>query len=381
METKSKTAISLFSGAGGLDIGILQAGFEVLTCIEIDPHCCSTLKTTVQREQRSTRIIEDDIRNVDAKDLMEQLSLRRGELDLLCGGPPCQPFSQIGKKGFLTDKRGLLLFEIIKFAKVFFPKAIMIEQVKGILNAHDETGCPGTVMERLLKDLEELGYQAKWKIMNAADYGVPQLRERVIIVATQKNYQFIFPYPTHAHHTEQMTLFSLKPYVTVGEVLKDLDKPQIGKDTHREDSHVDVTPQGDKKRINGVLEGGCLVNSEHLPPEQKGKLTKKDTTKFKRLARNEPANTLRCGEIFFHPLEDRYLSPREYMRIHGYPDDYILQGPIRGRSGQVKYLDQHRQIANSVPPPLARAVAQSIWEALEGKTELCQEYLKFSVIP
>jgi DNA (cytosine-5)-methyltransferase 1 len=104
---------------------------------------------------------------------------------------------------------------------------------------------------------------------------------------------------------------------------------------------------------------------ENAPSEVKGRLTKKDTTKFLRLGRKKQSNTLRCGEIFFHPTQDRYLTPREYMRLHGFPDDYILQGPIRGRSGSVKNLDQHRQIANSVPPPVARALAAALAERLQ----------------
>ncbi|MFO0108808.1 MAG: DNA cytosine methyltransferase, partial [bacterium] len=90
----------------------------------------------------------------------------------------------------------------------------------------------------------------------------------------------------------------------------------------------------------------------------------------RRLSFSEPSLTLRCGEIFFHPVEDRYLTPREYMRIHGYPDNYFLKGPVRGRSGKVRYLDQHRQIANSVPPPVAYAIATEITKFLTPKTVL-----------
>src|SRR5262252_5849192 len=91
-----KSALSLFSGAGGLDIGVMQAGFDVLACIEIDPHCCDTLRDAATRERRNTRVIEDDIRAVDPASLMRELSLKPGALDLLCGGSPCQSFSQIG---------------------------------------------------------------------------------------------------------------------------------------------------------------------------------------------------------------------------------------------------------------------------------------------
>ena len=120
-----------------MDIGVMAAGFEVVACIEVDPHCCETLRAAAAREGRNTRVIEDDIRQVDPKELMSQLELKPGQLDLLCGGPPCQAFSQIGKQEALADERGLLLFQMARFAKVFKPKAILMEQVKGLLSAKD----------------------------------------------------------------------------------------------------------------------------------------------------------------------------------------------------------------------------------------------------
>ena len=176
----------------------------------------------------------------------------------------------------------------------------------------------------------------------------------------RSNIRFQFPLPTNSDPKKSGLLFSLQPYKTVGEVIGDLGQPYKLNGHIPEDSHLDVTPQGDRFRIQGVGEGSHLACEVHLPIEQRKNLTKKDTTKFKRLSRTQPSNTLRCGEIFFHPLEDRYLTPREYLRIHGYPNDYILRGPIRGRSGRVRFLDQHRQVANSVPPPVAKALATAI---------------------
>lgn len=374
MTIKKLKAISLFTGAGGMDVGLLQAGFNILACVEIDPHCCDTLREATIREKRKTLVIEEDIRKIHPQEFMNTLNLRPGELDLLCGGPPCQAFSQIGKQRSLNDERGLLLFEIVRFAEIFKPKAIFIEQVKGLLSARGPKEERGEVFNKLLSSLESLDYVPKWQIVNAADYGVPQLRQRVFIVATQRPNGFQFPAPTHAPKSETLSLFALKPHVTAGDVLH-LGKPGRKGGALREDSHVDVTPDGDRARIKGVPEGSYLAAQKHLPKKQLCNLTKKDTTKFLRLHRQRPANTLRCGEIFFHPTSDRYLTPREYLRLHGYPDDYLLKGPIRGRSGRVRFLDQHRQVANSVPPPLAKAMGHEIRKVIYN----CQKSSSFLV--
>jgi DNA (cytosine-5)-methyltransferase 1 len=332
------SALSLFSGAGGMDIGIRQAGFKVLACIEIDPHCCETLSHAIKREGTETLLLEIDIKQIQPSHLMKSLNLQAGDLDLLFGGSPCQSFSQAGKRNSLEDERGLLLFEFVRFAKVLMPKVILMEQVKGLLKAPDQAGSIGGVCKDLTIQLESLGYTFNIQTINSVDYGVAQTRERVFIVATQKSENFNFPTPTHGKLDAQISLFPVESYMNVGQALMGLGKPSTDKDNPPEDSHLDVTPVGDRRRIHGVPEGSFLAKETHLPAEQRCKLTKKDTTKFRRLAFAEPSLTLRCGEIFFHPVEDRYLTPREYMRVHGYPDDYLLKGPIKSRSGRVRTL-------------------------------------------
>lgn len=360
-------AVSLFSGAGGMDIGVLQAGFEVLACIEHDPNACETLRHNIEKEGRRTQVLEGDVRDVDPAALMRSMRLKEGRLDLLFGGPPCQTFSQIGKQQGLEDERGLLLFQMVRFARVFKPRAVLIENVKGLLSAQGAGGVRGEVLQHLVQELEELGYSVKWQVLTAADYGVAQLRHRVFVVAMSEPDGFVFPEPTHAPNGS----LTCAPYFTVGEALSGLSTPPRKSGSIPEDSHVDVTPEGDQSRINGVPEGWPLAKCAHLPVEQRKRLTAKDTTKFLRTHRERPSNTLRCGEVFYHHTENRYLTPREYMRLHGYPDDYELRGPVRGRTGVVKVLDQHRLVANSVPPPVARVVAESIRGALK-----CQKSTK-----
>lgn len=362
-----RQALSLFSGAGGMDIGVKQAGFDVKACIELDKHCCSTLRHNLERQHAQTTVVEGDIRSFDPLQLAHDLRIEPGTLDLLFGGPPCQAFSQIGKQKALNDDRGVLLFQMTRFAEALRPKAILIEQVKGLLSAKDSRGIRGGVLELLLKRLTELGYVPKWTVLNAADYGVPQKRQRLFIVALREPNGFSFPAPQFASAKDTSLLFRLPQHRNVGEVLSDLPDPVAKGCPATISNHVDITPDGDKRRIGYVPEGDHLARQHSAPRDVVGNLSKKDTTKFLRLSRWQPANTLRCGEVFFHPLQQRYLTPREYMRIHGYPDEYELVGPIRGRTGRVKNLDQHRQIANSVPPPLAKVIASEILKVLNAR--------------
>lgn len=346
-----------------MDIGVERAGFEVLGAIEQDKNCCETLRWAASRKQRPNLVIEGDIRELDPEELRERLGLEEESLDLLFGGPPCQTFSAIGKKQGIKDARGLLVFEMTRFARVFRPRFVLMEQVKGFLTAKGASGERGEVFRALISEFESLGYSTRYEVLNAADYGVPQLRKRLFIVAGRDLEGFDFPRPTHHSLKEAEKLGNgakKSLHITVGQVIGGLGAPILKSEGERLDGHIDCTPAGDRRRIHGVHEGKYLASQFHLPAAQRGRLTKKDTTKFLRLSRERASNTLRCGEIFFHPTEDRYLTPREYMRIHCYPDDYLLKGPVRGRSGSVKNLDQHRQVANSVPPPLAEALAREI---------------------
>jgi len=182
---------------------------------------------------------------------------------------------------------------------------------------------------------------------------VPQCRKRAVIIAVPKGRAFAFPVPEFPFRER-----------TAGEVLDGLPKAVSPPEPPLAHNHVDVTPERDRYRISFVPEGLWLSKAEGAPPGVVRRLTPKDSTKFRRLDRNRPSLTLRCGEALYHPTEDRYITPREAARIQGFPDTYVLEGPIRRRTGVVRTLDQHRQVANAVPPPLAQAVASHVRTAL-----------------
>ena len=342
-----------------MDIGVEKSGFEVVTAIEKDVHASSSLSNWYETNGRKGIVITDDIRNVDPRRYSEK------KIQLLFGGPPCQAFSLAGKRNALSDERGQLLFEVVRFAREIKPKGIIVEQVKGLLSAADESGEKGGVFTRFLKELSDLGYILKWQVLNAADYGIPQKRQRLFVVGTLGKNGFKFPNPTHTPKSKSGPLFPSPPYSGVASYLFDLPEPVKKGETEIFPNHVDVTPERDIERISYVPEGGHLAAQRGIAPDDVVmRLSKKDTTKYRRLKFSDPSLTLRGGEIFFHPTNNRYLTPREYLRIHTFPDNYELKGPIRSRSGSVKNLDQHRQVANSVPPKLAELVAKELIKVL-----------------
>ena len=338
-------ALSLFAGAGGLDIGVGNAKFETVCSVELDPHCVSTLRRNARRKV----VWQVDIRALDPSRVADSLNLQPGELGLLHGGPPCQPFSQIGKQRGLADPRGDLVFEMVRFADALHPKAVLIEQVPRFLSA---MASDSETMEDLLREeFYKIGYDLYVETLDALQYGVAQRRKRAIIVGLPRGTAFEFP-------------LGRSGALTVGKAFKGLPPPSAPGETPPLPNHIDITPARDAERISWVPEGSWLSKVADAPPDIIRKLTRKDTTKYRRLDRESPSLTLRCGEPPYHPIEDRYITPRESARLQGFPDKYVFEGPIRRRTGTVRDLDQHRQVANAVPPPLAQAMAVNIRGAL-----------------
>ena len=329
-----------------MDIGVGHAGFSTVCAIESDPHCAATLR----RNARGKTVWQADVRAIDPSAVLEIFGIAKGELALLHGGPPCQPFSQIGKKKGLDDPRGTLIFDFLRFANEMRPTATLIEQVPTFLQAH--TGDGRLLVDLLRSEFDHLGYDMHYDIVDASRHGVAQRRRRAVLVCVPKGQAFSFP-------------FSLESKtVTVGTALRGLPAPSSIDTPPPVPNHIDVTPPRDQERISYVPEGLWLSKVADAPAEIKRNLTRKDTTKYRRLHRTQLAPTLRCGEALYHPTENRYITPREAARLQGFPDKHILEGPIRRRTGVVRDLDQHRQVANAVPPPMARSVAKSLREKL-----------------
>ena len=342
----SSSAISLFAGAGGMDIGVAGAGFKTVCAIESDPHCAATLR----RNGTLRKVVwQADVRVVDPRRLLDVLGLKAGELALLHGGPPCQPFSQIGKQAGLGDPRGALIFEVLRFARVIRPSAVLIEQVPYFLRTRTAAG--RHLVEELRDEFHALGYDMHMDVLDAQVHGVAQRRRRALFVCLPAGTPFDFPLPTGKAGT-------------VGRALGGLPTPAAAGEPPAVANHVDVTPQRDQERIAHVPEGLWLAKAPNVPPDILRNLTRKDTTKYRRLHRQDIAPTLRCGEALYHPVENRYITPREAARLQGFPDRHVFGGPIRRRTGRVRDLDQHRQVANAVPPPLARSVATRMRDAL-----------------
>lgn len=202
-----------------MDAGFGLAGFDIKLAVEIDSSCCDTLRHNLKR----TKIVNADINNLSSQDICEMSGLKVGEIDCVFGGPPCQSFSLAGRREGLNDERGLLVFRFIDLVRELKPKVFILENVKGMLNW--QGGIVLQEIERMLQEPLPTGekYQVQHSVLNAANYGVPQSRERVFIVGSRLEATYQFPEPTHAAKPAEHDQIR-KPHVTVGNALRGLPK-------------------------------------------------------------------------------------------------------------------------------------------------------------
>ncbi|MCC4834968.1 DNA cytosine methyltransferase [Shewanella sp. 10N.7] len=378
-------SIDLFSGAGGLSCGLGMAGFTPILANEL----IAAHANTYQINNENTSVIVGDVRQVCETNLKSKLGLKKGELDLLAGGPPCQGFSVNAPIRDLDDERNHLFKDFLRVANELLPKAILIENVPGIVSLGK-----GTVVKQIYKELESLGYSVQHKILFAGHYGVPQTRFRTIIIAVKGNIGISFPEPEYDSkavanfagarelciHLSPLFSQDLLPQTTVSDAISDLPEIQSGSKNppmkylnEAKGSYQSFLRNGSNlihnhscnglgkinlDRLKHIPQGGNWTNIPHeMLPKGMQRARRSDHTKrYGRLHPEGMCSTIltKCDPhwgAFIHPEQDRVLSVREAARIQSFPDSYHFTGTIP---------QQYEQVGNAVPPFLAKKIGEEI---------------------
>lgn len=331
------TVLELFAGAGGLAIGMEQAGLKCIALNEIDHWAAETLRTN----RPNWNVMEGDIRTLSFSHL-------KGAVDVVTGGFPCQAFSYAGKKLGLQDARGTLFYEFARAVQETSPAICIGENVRGLLN-HDN----GRTLQGMVSILDEIGYRVlDPKVLKAIFYNVPQKRERLILVGIRKDIDFDFEYPQSSKE-----VYSLKDALKKGS-LYNTDVPASAGAKY---------PISKKEVLDLIPPGGYWRD---LPLEMQKTYMQKNfylgggkTGMARRISWEEPCLTLTCSPAQkqterCHPEETRPFTVREYARIQTFPDEWKFAGPVSS---------QYKQIGNAVPVNLAKAIGFSIVSFLNAK--------------
>ena len=335
--------VSLFSGGGGLDLGFKQAGYDIIWAIDNNKDAVNTYKKNVGDE-----IFCGDLMAVDINIIPHA--------DVVIGGPPCQSFSLAGKRQ-CDDARGQLVWRYLDIIKKLSPKAFLFENVIGLLSAKDSKG--NKIIDKLLKAFGKIGYNVTWKLVNAAEYGIPQLRKRVIIVGLKKG-KFVFPETTHSEDGAN----GKHKYVCVESAIGDL--PEAGTSEMVTEHEYPTMSQLDKYICAHVKPGGNYMDIPDDVPSARIRRLKREgghTTCYGRMRHDKPAYTINtyfnrpnvgCN---IHYKYDRIITLREAMRLQTFPDNYEFVST----SKQGKNLI----VGNAVPPKLAYVLASKLKEYLK----------------
>jgi len=348
-------SISLFSGAMGLDLGLMQAGIEIQIGQDFDGSCIQTMHANGHKG------IAGDIRNISADSILEQVGMKVGEPFLISGGPPCQPFSTAGKRLGINDPRGSLFKEFVRIIDEIRPRFFVMENVKGIMSSalKDENGnnTNTKVLDVILEEFRKLNYKTVYGVLDAVNYGVPQFRERFVMIGSRDNEDIFLPAPTHFRIHQN----SAYRWLTLGDVIKDLENAD-GECATFSDSrlqYLKLVPEGGnwKDLPQDILQdamGGAYSSGG-------GKVGF-----YRRLSYSQPSPTVVTSPVqkatmMCHPTKDRPLSVAEYARIQQFPDDWKFIGTT---------VDKYRQIGNAVPVGLAHAIGESLVAVAKGEQEI-----------
>ena len=354
----SFNTISLFSGALGLDLGVEKAGFKVKVCVENDKWAAKTIK-----ENTNIPVIQEDINNISADQILKVAKIKRDDVFLLIGGPPCQAFSSAGKLRGLTDFRGNLIIRFLNLVEDIQPNFFIMENVRGLLSAKllavpkefgeykDVVDLKGSVMYFLKNEFNKYGYTISFALLNAANYGVPQKRERVIIFGNKGSERIPLPMPTHS---ENSNIINTKKWRSLGEALENLPEPS------KDDYHP--LRASSIKYMEMLTQGQYWKDlPDDIAKEAMGKsyfLGGGKTGFYRRLNFDEPSPTLVTSPsmpatLLCHPTEMRPLSVKEYARIQEFPDNWVFCGGLS---------ETYKQIGNAVPVGLGYIAAKNVMD-------------------
>ncbi len=379
------TCVDLFAGAGGLAEGFRQAGWRILCAVDNEPYAAETFRLNFP----DASFFEEDISRLRPAKLLKDGGLRPGELDCLLGGPPCQSFSYNNHERSASNRRAKLFEQYLRIVEKLRPKTLVIENVPGMLTIGN-----GRIVSEIRTKLAELGYEADIKILFAEDFGVPQERRRVFVIATRLGWEdSLFPRGTHgpsAKPSEEANRYvhrwtprngrKARPLVSVWDAISDLPPMRNG-DGRRElpyrrkprtdyqkwtrrgsrkirDHVAHHLTDGMLKRIRTIPEGGDWrdIPRRLLPAGMKRARKNDHTKRYGRLSRMGLCCTIltKCDPhwgSYIHPLEDRTITVREAARLQSFPDRFQFCSLIS---------KQYEQIGNAVPPAMAKQIAQSL---------------------
>jgi DNA (cytosine-5)-methyltransferase 1 len=351
------TCVSLFTGAGGLDLGLERAGFKTLAALDFDEDCVETLRlnqaagVALTREDSETHlsgaaILHGDVADVTTEDLLAG-ARRGGQPTVLAGGPPCQPFSSAGRQKGIHDPRGQLFEHFVRLAGEMQPQYILFENVRGLATARGVDGIPGQVLARVRDMFEGVGYATRFALLNSADYGSPQRRVRLFMLGTRIGSPPQFPPATHGKNANS-DLVTL-PWVSLGDFLRGLPQPPPDDDVVEPSTNL-------ARQLADVRDGSGLRSPGRVEPSRPGgHWGYKQGTFIANL--QLPARTVTAAStqdwvrLPGQPL--RRLTLRECASLQGFPGEWVFAGSKASR---------FRQIGNAVPlifgEVLGRAIAK-----------------------
>lgn len=367
IRTEKPTVIDLFAGAGGMTEGLRKAGFQSVLANEYDDMAGLTFKVN----HPNVPLVLKDVKDLSVGEVLTLTGLEVGELSLIAGGPPCQGFSLAGPR-LDGDPRNQMFKEFVRLVNGLRPEVFLFENVSGIKSM---TG--GSVLNAIIAEFTSIGYECEYKVLSAADYGVPQARPRFILIGVRDGGSIGFPSPTHGSQSKNLDLFvsDLKPFRTVWDALSDLPVIHQGEGdeemphsgvyhndyqkqrrgdrfpgaifNHRATRHSDLIVQ----RYAAIPEGG---DNSQVPDE----LRTKKINVYK-LDSQKPSRTVTCNHRtdLLHPKVPRGTTVREAARLQSFDDDYQFFGNLTRKA---KWVTQDDQVGNAVPPLLSQALGEHI---------------------